>query len=219
MYKFTKKQIIVAGIIVILICIGIYYYLYAERQNSIIEKQEDLETYTNEEKSKEDTKENKIVVHVSGAVNKEGIIELDSGSRISDAIERMGGLKADANITDINLAYKLEDGMKIYIPTNKEVEENNNNNISEYLIPSQENTIKDKNNNSTSNKAETNKKVNINNATQAELETLPNIGPSTALKIINYRKENGKFKNVEELKNVKGIGEQKFNQIRNLITV
>ena len=61
--------------------------------------------------------------------------------------------------------------------------------------------------------------VNINTATQTELETLPGIGPSLALKIINYRKENGKFKSIEELKSVNGIGENKYEEIKKYIYV
>ena len=62
-------------------------------------------------------------------------------------------------------------------------------------------------------------KVNINSATQTELETLSGIGPSIALKIITYRNENGKFKTIEDIKNVSGIGESKFKQIENEITI
>ena len=62
-------------------------------------------------------------------------------------------------------------------------------------------------------------KININKATQTELETLPGVGPSLALKIINYRKENGKFNNIEELKNVSGVGENKYEQLKELIKV
>ena len=61
--------------------------------------------------------------------------------------------------------------------------------------------------------------VNINTATQTELETLPGIGPSIALKIINYRKENGKFSKIEDIKNVSGIGDSKFESIKKFITV
>ena len=64
-----------------------------------------------------------------------------------------------------------------------------------------------------------NAKININKATQTQLETLPGIGPSTALKIINYRNENGNFKNVEDLKNVSGIGESKYKNIKDLIII
>ena len=69
---------------------------------------------------------------------------------------------------------------------------------------------------------ENNKKdniININNATQSQLETLPGIGPSIAIKIINYRNEHGKFKSINDIKNVNGIGENKFNNIKNLITI
>ena len=107
---------------------------------------------------------------------------------------------------EVNLAYKLEDGMKIYIPSNKDQEVQENNNISSIV---ESNTINKK----------ANSKININTATQEELDSLPGIGPSTALKIINYRKEHGKFSKVEELKNVSGIGDSKFAQLKDLITV
>ena len=73
--------------------------------------------------------------------------------------------------------------------------------------------------NSKSNTNIKNKKININTATQTELETLPGIGPSTALKIIEYRKQNGKFKKIEEISNINGIGENKYNKIKDLITL
>ena len=146
------------------------------------------------------------MVHVSGAVNKEGIVELEENSRIADAIEKSGGLKDDANMNEVNLAYKLEDGMKIYIPSNKDQEVQERSNISSVVES-----------NVTNKKA--NSKVNINTAPQEELDSLPGIGPSTALKIINYRKEHGKFSKIEELKNVSGIGDSKFNQLKDLITV
>lgn len=80
---------------------------------------------------------------------------------------------------------------------------------------SQSNTVKAENTSKTEDKQ--NAKININTATQTELETLPGIGPSTALKIIAYRKEKGKFKTIEEIKDVSGIGESKFNHIKDLI--
>ena len=137
----------------------------------------------------------------------ENLIELNKNSRIADAIEMAGGLNNDADISQINLAYILEDGMKITIPNKNEKKENNNEN-SNVIV---ENNIK-----------ENNKKdniININNATQSQLETLPGIGPSIAIKIINYRNEHGKFKSINDIKNVNGIGENKFNKIKDLIKV
>lgn len=211
MNNLNKKQKI---ILIILICItigAISYYIYEKDSNITIEeqKQESSETTI----KKEEEKGNKIIVHVSGAVNKEGIVELEEDSRISDAIEKAGGLKQDANMKEINLAYKLEDGMKIYIPNINEIENtetDNQENMQKYIREAEE--ISE---NTGNNKKES--KVNINKATKEELDTLPGIGPSTANKIISYREENGDFKNIEEIKEVSGIGESKFEKIKDLI--
>lgn len=198
MIKLDRKKVVI--IIFVIIVIGISYYIYS---NYFSETIQDFEaTLENENKvdaesnnEKDNNKENNMVVHISGAVLNEGVIELKEGSRITDAIEKAGGLKENACIKDINLAEILEDGIKINIPTIDEYnkskdnnEEINQNNIS-------------KNDNKPSN-VQKNIKVNINTATQSELETLPGIGASTALKIINYRKENGKFKSIEDIKKV-----------------
>jgi len=139
-----------------------------------------------------------IVVYICGAVKESKVITLTENSRICDAIDAVGGLTTEADLTNINLAYILEDGEKIYIP--KKGEEIQDTSI---LF----------NNSSSSNK------ININNATQTELETIPGIGPTTALKIINYRNENGKFFKIEDIKNVSGIGDSKFNSIKEYITI
>ena len=109
--------------------------------------------------------------------------------------------------------------MKVRIPSNKEL---NNNSSFEYITTksgegANENIEKEEKMENKVNK-KTTSLVNINTATQTELETLPGIGPSIALKIINYRKENGKFSNVEELKNVNGIGDNKFEAMKKYVT-
>ena len=135
-------------------------------------------------------------------------------SRVADAIEEAGGLKENADIEKINLAYLVEDGMKINIPSkNERTTEEEQSNIKEIQ---NSNVVQEENINFENNKSS---KVNINTATKTELETLPGIGQSTALKIIEYRKEKGKFKNIEEIKQVNGIGENKFNKIKNLISI
>ena len=216
MQNLNKKQKIILSILASIIIISIGYYVYSkdekyeelEIDENIQISNENNNTNINNEQLENQEEENKetIVVHVSGAVNKEGIVELEENSRIADAIEKSGGLKDDANMNEVNLAYKLEDGMKIYIPSNKDQEVQERSNISSVVES-----------NVTNKKA--NSKVNINTAPQEELDSLPGIGPSTALKIINYRKEHGKFSKIEELKNVSGIGDSKFNQLKDLITV
>ena len=173
----------------------------------------------NEEKSK------KIIVHISGAVKQEGVVELEENSRIANAIEKVGGLKENAEIREINLAYKLEDGMKIYIPTkeeikNKESQEVNQENEHVYGGTKENSSqVSNLQKNSESKETIRNKKVNINKASQEELDSLPGIGPSTADKILEYRKQNGNFKSIEDIKEVSGIGESKFEKIRDMITV
>ena len=110
--------------------------------------------------------------------------------------------------------------MKIHIPTNQEVEENKKQNVkedenNEYIT----NSSKTATNENTNNKEAKQSKININKATQEELDTLPGIGPSTAMKIIEYRKEKGNFKTIEEIKEVSGIGEAKYSKIKDLIIV
>lgn len=212
----NKKTKILLIILIAIMAIGISYYAYQnekESQNIIEQQNLEIEENKQEESSKETEK---IIVHVSGAVQNEGVIELEKNSRIADAIEKAGGFREDAYTKDVNLAYKLEDGMKIYIPTMEEKENEKANVIVESNIETENN------NNSYSNTDEgknVNSKVNINTASKEELDTLPGIGPSTAEKIINYRKEKGKFKSIEEIKDVSGIGDSKYENIKDMIEI
>ena len=212
----NKKTKILLIILIAIMAIGISYYAYQnEKESQNIIEQQNLEIEENkQEESSKETK--KIIVHVSGAVQNEGVIELEENSRIADAIEKAGGFREDAYTKDVNLAYKLEDGMKIYIPTIEEKENEKANVIVESGIETENN------NNSYSNTDEgknVNSKVNINTASKEELDTLPGIGPSTAEKIINYRKENGKFKSIEGIKDVSGIGDSKYENIKDMIEI
>lgn len=211
MQKIIKNRVIYIIIFIISILI---IYNYLTKEDELLESNIEINGQQQNQELKKDTVENtnKIKVYIAGAINNEGVYEMDEGSRIADIIEKAGGLTTEANIKNINLAYVIEDGMKIYIPKINEntVEDNTENNITKGNSNSQD-----------TNKAEDNKQntININTATQTELETLPGIGPSIASKIIEYRKQNGKFKKIEDLKNVSGIGENKFQKIKDLITV
>lgn len=224
MYNLNKKQKIVLAILAIIIAIAVFYYVYAKDNLSSEIQDESLEieemTKDNNKDSKEEYSDTIIIVHVTGAVNDEGVVELKVNSRISDAIDKAGGLRQDANINKINLAYVLEDGMKVYVPSvnDKEDIENNNDNTEEYVKKDDKVNISNNKDDNTSNtNSGKTSKVNINSATQTQLEELPGIGPSTALKIIQYRNEKGKFKNIEDIKEVSGIGESKYNKIKDLI--
>ena len=227
MYEFHKKQKIIIAIIGSMIIIAFLYYIYTKENITVISNEESLEenTVENVEEETKTEEDNKIIVHISGAVNKEGIVELEENSRISDAIYQAEGLAENADTKNINLAFKLEDGMKIYIPAiGESIEENeqsqNESTIDETskYITSSSGGIQEQQINKNSDQ-EKNEKININTATQTELETLPGIGPSTSLKIVNYRQEHGKFQSIEDIKEVSGIGDAKYENIKNLICV
>lgn len=216
MYKLSKKQKKILIILIALITIMAYYFIYLKNnqyENILTDEELRIEEDAADEKisqnEENEKKADRIIVHVSGAVNNEGIVNLSEDSRVINAIEEAGGFKEDAYTKDINLAYKVEDGMKIYIPYITEKEESNT------VIIGQDFEKQDSINLQENKKI----KININKATQTELETLPGIGPSTALKIISYRKENGNFKDIQEIKNVNGIGEAKYENIKEFIII
>ena len=218
---FNKKNKILLIVIVEIVAIISYYFIFDRKEEWLNNQEQNLEIkeeiktndqIENNSNEQQLEKNENIIVHVSGAVNKEGIVELKNNSRIIDAIDKAGGLKDEADITNINLAYIIEDGMKIHIPSKEEKESTIivESNIDSGTVE-QSNEIKSNNNKKL--------KININTATKTDLETLPGIGESTALKIIEYRKKKGKFKLIEDIKQVNGIGENKFNKIKELITV
>ncbi len=173
----------------------------------IISEQETQEN----EKNVENEEENEIVVHIAGEVKKPGIVRIKEGARIADVIEQAEGLTEFANISNINLAYIVEDGQKIIIPKQGEIQDNE-----EYISSDSGEGIIQENEQNENSKDE---KININKASVEELQQLDGIGQATASKIIQYREENGEFKQIEDLKNVSGIGDAKFSAIKDKIKV
>lgn len=226
MINSNKKQFLIIIVIFLFMFFIIFIYFfkiynsnyeYIDSENILENISETISNESIDTKISNETEFEYIVVHITGAINTPGIVKLPIASRISDAINEAGGLTSDANITSINLAYKLEDGQKIYIPY---ISDNSNSIISENYITSDPGyNIILENTSSINNNYSNIDLVNINIATQTELETIPGIGPSTALKIIQYRNENGKFVNIEDIKNINGIGESKFENIKNYITI
>jgi competence protein ComEA len=152
-----------------------------------------------------------IIVHVSGAVGQPGVYPLPEGSRIQDAIESAGGLQNAAEPLALNLAARLEDGDQLWIPAEGEadLQLSPGSPASTPVLAPQDGTTP----------ARADGLIEINTASQAELESLPGIGPVTASKIIAYREEKGLFKTVEQILDVPGIGPATFERIKDLITV
>lgn len=144
--------------------------------------------------------DDRIGVYISGEVKNTGVYYLKKDSRITDLINICGGLTEEADVSKINPAQKLNDSDKIIIPKK---EENLN---TESIEDTNESDIN------------VQEKININTATKDELTSLNGIGETTANKIINYRNKN-KFKEIEDIMNVPGIGEAKFSNIKDYICV
>ncbi|MBO5077241.1 MAG: helix-hairpin-helix domain-containing protein [Clostridia bacterium] len=149
----------------------------------------------------------RLVIHITGAVRREGVYWLEQGFIVQDAVEAAGGLLSGADTKSINLAMRLNDGMHIHIPYEYDEDKN--------WLPDSGHALSA--DGSSGQNGET--RVNINTATLSELMTLNGIGESTAAEIIAYREEHGRFEKIEDIMNVPGIKEAKFNRIKKNITV
>ncbi|WP_029186500.1 helix-hairpin-helix domain-containing protein [Streptococcus suis] len=157
-----------------------------------------------EETSREESEEpSQLVVDVKGAVTEPGIYYLDAGSRVNDAVEAAGGLTSQADPKSINLAQKLSDEAVVYVASKDE-------NISVVASTTTSSAMSQEGNES---------KVNLNTATEADLQTISGIGAKRAADIIAYREANGGFKSVDDLNNVSGIGNKTMESIRPYVTV
>lgn len=150
-----------------------------------------------------------IVVHVAGLVVSPGVVELPQGSRVIDAVEAAGGPSDEADLTPINLARVLSDGEQVVVASEPppgtplgappEAPADDGVGAGPGDVASEP--------------------VNLNTATQAELETLPGIGPALAQRILDWRMQHGQFSVIDELLEVSGIGEVRFADIEGLVTV
>lgn len=179
----------------------------------------------------------KIQVYVVGEVNNPGVVTLIKGQIIEDAIKAAGGSTDKADLENINLAYVLLENVMIKIlskvkPTPGAVGTKIEYTDSNASAPVQSKSpnmaftgivIKSDSGGAVLNENEqkdaSNGKININTASEAELETLPGIGPSTANKIVSFREKTGSFKKTEDIMNVPGIGESKFSGMKDFICV
>lgn len=151
----------------------------------------------------------KISIYISGAVNSPGVVELKSNDRLMEGVKLCDGLTDEADTNRINLAMKVKDEGHYIIPKEGE----------EIALNDSNENVENNNNDSNDSTEGDNKKININGASKEELDSLPGVGEVTAQKIIDYREENKEFKSIDEIKNVKGIGENKFNDLKDYICI
>lgn len=210
----NKKDKIIYGLIIAVVLL-LSNYIYTNNIGGIFKKDERISLIDQidaEEKSDDDSnieeeidhKKNEIMkVHISGEITNPGVYEVEEGQRLEDLVKIAGGLTERANDRELNLAQRLEDQMKIYIP-NKDED-----------IPLSDN---DSNYENLPVKSVNSGLVNINTASKDELMTLPNIGEKRAEAIIEYRKAQ-KFESIDDIKNVTGIGDKFFEALKDLITI
>ncbi|MTI81503.1 MAG: ComEA family DNA-binding protein [Firmicutes bacterium] len=198
MFQIGRKEQVVLLIIIAALLFGSGYRL---AQHKMENKAQKPMLVTGEEKTEEATKPTipqKLVIHVSGAVKSPGVYKLNQDSRVVDAVKMAGGAEENANLDRLNLAAPLTDGQKVHVLEINTVVEGDSSFVPiDAAVPG---------------------KMNINSANEAELSTLPGIGPALSKRIIEYRTNYGSFKAIEEIKSVSGIGDKKYDDIKSLIS-
>lgn len=201
--KEQKKYVITALAILALL---VFYFVsndftsFTAKEETGWETKEESDGIEGEEVPPEQAPNEEILVDVKGAVQKPGVYKAVIGERVNDLIDRAGGTTESADSKAVNFAMKVSDEMVLYIPF---VGEEGGNAVE--TISASGGTNSDK--------------INLNKATQAELETLPGIGPAKAQAIIEYRDTSGPFKVIEDIMTISGFGEKTFEKLKEHITV
>lgn len=183
------KGYLACGVIAILSMVSILIQQWDRKQTLRVNQQEIV------------TNKGKIAIYMTGAVQNPGVYYVEENSRLTQALDICGGVLENADINALNLAQKLVDGDKIVVPEKKEKS------VADQIAEEEEEKEEAREG-----------KININTASQAELEDIPGVGPSTAKKIIEYRKKNS-FQTIEDIMEVSGIGEAKFDTMKDSICV
>jgi len=191
-----KREWIIISIITFILGILVGNYAFKSSNNNLINIED---------------QEPKIYVDIAGEVKFPGVYEMENGDRVFHLIEKAGGATENADISSINLSKKLTDGEKIIIFAKRNLIDSETTTSSSITQSDTSSSI----NSSTKNS----NLININTASQKELEELPGIGPALAQRIIDYREKNGYFSTIEDIKKVSGIGDKRFEAIKDSITV
>lgn len=223
-----KYKFVILFIFILTVILAIYFILNLPKK-TLDEIDETVSLEVVETKDIE-PKEEFIKVDIKGAVLNPGVYELKIGSRVSDVIN-MSGLNKYADTSVINLSKLLKDEMVIVIYTKEEVKKMKTSEVKyvekECICPEIKNdasiekndTLTEDDNKILTSKPTEDNKVSLNKATLEELITLSGIGESKAKIIIEYREKNNGFKNIEDIKNVSGIGETLYEKIKDSITI
>ena len=195
--KIKKGLKIFLIVILIIVFINIMNKDFFNQSDGEVKVDRAFDTGSKDSLSEADTEEGYIYTHIAGEIKKPGVYKMKAGTRMDDLVKEAGGLTEDADIDLINLSEKLVDEERIIVPA-KGISEADETSHAASSVQT--------------------KKININTADLYELTSIPSVGEKTAQKIIDYR-EKKKFKKIEDIMNIEGIGENKFKNMKDYISV
>lgn len=231
-YRYRKQIIAVFLFLFVVSGGGLFLYRYSSRKKGSVSKKEVLLASKKEKKEDQDStkeiqeqEEEVYLVDIKGEVVNPGLYSLKKGSRVSDVIAVAGGITANGDTSVVNLSKKIVDEMVIIIYSKSEVESFKETKEEEKRVIEECQTYYEGvpndaciSSNTTENSS-VSSTISINTATVQELQSLPGIGEAKAKSILQYREEHGPFQDLQELKNVEGIGDSIFDQIKDYITL
>lgn len=192
-----RNKLLFIVMLAVLIVAGSFYSFW--QKSAVPEKVSSSEALANNN-SRQKEQVSEVFIYISGAVNKPGVFKASPGARVFDIVAMAGGLTSDADVAKINLAQSVKDGMHIHIENKLPVSNEHSNTAG-------------------AGKGKAGNTVNINYADKSQLDTLPGVGPALAERIIEYRQTNGSFQDIDDLKNVPGIGASKFEKLKEKISI
>lgn len=215
MEMIAKKKVVIIVVAIVIAILGYYLFFVQsepkqEATNSLFTEMDQAQQEKESEKKEEGSEVPVVIkVDVKGAVRNPGVFIAKPGDRVIDLIASAGDFTKEADLNKVNLAQLVEDQMVIYVPRMGEED------VELPASASNGGAVAV----SGSTEASDGTKVNLNTATQTELETLTGIGPAKAMAIIEYRETTGKFQQIEDLKNISGFGDKTFEKLQDSITV
>lgn len=187
--EFSPRALKVTITLIAVVAFGTYVFSSGGRQDNTVKiDKSEISTETSK-----DIESPKIYVHIAGSVKAPGIYQLDSGTRVYDAVLAAGGFTSKANQASVNMARALTDGEQLVISSEA------SGSVFEGAMSSS--------------------LISLNQASSSQLEDLPGVGPALAGRIIDWREANGGFKAKEDLLNVAGIGDKLFASFKDLVTL
>lgn len=218
----NKDKVIKIIAVMVIMIIAFAVFVIRDSGTDDMDISENDSAFVNEGENENASPAGTLMVDVSGAVKKPSVVELPANSRVQDAIDAAGGLKKDADITNVNRAAFVSDGEKILIPSKNPAggsisSDGMSDGSSSGLSGGSSNGSATNSSQTSSSSGIVNGKVSLNSASSEELQTLTGIGPALATRIIEYREHNGSFKTIEDLKQVSGIGDKTFDKLKDFI--